>query len=126
MKDVLAHIARWQQGWSVALDKIAQGERPAIPDFTPNVDDPDAADAAYNAESVAQARDRGWEQVLARLRAAREQHDAAVRGLDVLDPDRYAEGRTAPSPRRHGRARPRAPRGDLYVASRAVVVSSAP
>ena len=95
VKDVLAHIARWQQGWSVALGQIARGERPAIPDFTPNPDDPAAADAAYNAESVAQASDLGWEQVLARLRAAREQHEAAVSGLDVLDPDRYAEGRTA-------------------------------
>ena len=61
----------------------------------PNADDPDAAEAAYNATSVAQAGDLGWEQLLAGLRAARELHEAAVRGLDALDADRYAEGRTA-------------------------------
>ena len=57
-------------------------------------DDPDAADAAYNAASVAELRDAPWEAVLARLRAAREEHDEAVRGLRALEPERYAEGRT--------------------------------
>ena len=32
--------------------------------------------------------------MLANLREAREQHNEAIRGLAVLDPDRYAEGRT--------------------------------
>jgi uncharacterized damage-inducible protein DinB len=95
VKDVLAHIARWQEGWSAALAQVAQGERPSIPGFEPNRDDPDAADAAYNAESIAQAKELSWEQLLARMREARERHTEAVRGLDVLEPDRYAEGRTA-------------------------------
>jgi len=95
VQDVIAHIARWQQGWSTALSQIAQGERPSVPDYTPNANDPDAADAAYNAASVAQARDLGWEQLLAALGGGRDLHDAAVRGLDVLDADRYAEGRSA-------------------------------
>jgi uncharacterized damage-inducible protein DinB len=95
VQDVLAHMASWQRGWSAALGQIAQGERPSIPGYTPNADDPDAADAAYNAASVSQARDLGWEQLLAALGEAREQHDAAVRGLEVLDADRYAEGRGA-------------------------------
>ena len=93
-KDILAHIARWQAGWAVALGQIAGGERPAIPEFEPNRDDPEAADNAFNAESVARASDMTWEQVLARLREAREQHHEAIRGLAVLEPDRYAEGRT--------------------------------
>ena len=94
VKDILAHIARWQEGWSHALRAVAAGERPSVPGYEPNRDDPDAADAAYNAASVAELRDAPWEAVLARLRAAREEHDEAVRGLRALEPERYAEGRT--------------------------------
>ena len=94
VKDILAHIARWQGGWAHALGLVASGERPSIPEFEPNREDPEAADNAFNAESVARSGDLSWEQVLANLRDAREQHNAAIRGLAVLDPDRYAEGRT--------------------------------
>ena len=94
VKDVLAHMARWQEAWSHALRLVAAGERPAVPGYEPNPDDPDAADAAYNAASVAELRDEPWEAVLERLRSAREQHEDAVRGLRVLEPERYAEGRT--------------------------------
>ena len=93
-KDILAHIARWQGGWAHALGLVASGERPSIPEFEPNRDDPEAADNAFNAESVARSGELSWEQVLANLRDAREQHNAAIRGLAVLEPDRYAEGRT--------------------------------
>ena len=93
-KDILAHIARLQAGWAHALGLVASGERPAIPGYEPNRDDPDAADAAFNAESVARSSGLGWEQVLADLREARERHNEAIRGLAALDPDRYAEGRT--------------------------------
>ena len=55
----------------------------------------DAADAAYNADSIAEMSDKTWEAVLSRLRDAREQHEEAIRGLRVLDPERYAEGRAA-------------------------------
>lgn len=94
VKDILAHMARWQSSWAHALGLVAAGERPAIPEFEPNRDDPDAADAAFNAESVARSGDQSWEQVLSNLREAREQHNEAIRGLAVLEPDRYAEGRT--------------------------------
>ncbi|MSQ36463.1 MAG: DinB family protein [Dehalococcoidia bacterium] len=87
VKDVVAHLATWQDGFAAALELVAQGERPVIPGYA-NDDD------AFNAARVAEARELSWEQVLGRLRAARERHDAAVRGLRVLDPDRYAEGRT--------------------------------
>ncbi len=94
VQDVLAHLARWQEGWGHALRSVAAGERPAVPGYEPNRDDPDAADNAYNAASVEELRGQPWEAVLARLRAAREAHDEAIRGLSVLEPDRYAEGRT--------------------------------
>ncbi|MDA1061912.1 MAG: DinB family protein [Chloroflexi bacterium] len=94
VQDVLAHMATWQRAWSVLLGQIASGERPVLVGYTPNARDPDAADAAYNAKAVAQARDLDWEQVLAQLSEARELHEAAVRGLDALDPARYAEGRS--------------------------------
>ena len=94
VKDILAHLARWQSGWAHALGLVARGERPSIPEFEPNREDPEAADNAFNAESVARSGDLSWEQVLANLRDAREQHNDAIRGLAVLEPDRYAEGRT--------------------------------
>ncbi|MCY4616863.1 MAG: DinB family protein [Chloroflexi bacterium] len=93
-KDILAHIARWQGGWAHALGLVASGERPSIPEFEPNREDPEAADNAFNAESVARSGELSWEQVLANLRDARERHNNAIRGLAVLEPDRYAEGRT--------------------------------
>ena len=94
VQDVLAHLARWQEGWSHALRAVAAGERPSVPGYEPNRDDPDAADNAYNAASVEELRGEPWEAVMARLRAAREGHDEAIRGLRALDPERYAEGRT--------------------------------
>lgn len=95
VKDILAHIARWQEGWSFALQAIAAGERPSVPGYVPNSKDVDAADAAYNADSIDEMSAETWEAVLARLRDAREQHEEAIRGLRVLDPERYAEGRAA-------------------------------
>ena len=95
VRDILAHMARWQDGWASALEAIARGERPSIPGYEPNANDPGAADAAYNAESVAQASGLPWERVLSLLHEARARHTAAVRGLAALDPDRYAEGRAA-------------------------------
>ena len=94
VQDVLAHLARWQEGWSHALRAVTSGERPSVPGYEPNRDDPDAADDAYNAASVAEMRGQPWEAVMARLRAAREEHDEAIRGLRALEPERYAEGRT--------------------------------
>ena len=94
VQDVLAHLARWQEGWSHARRAVTAGERPSVPGYEPNRDDPDAAADAYTAASGAGLRGPPWEAVMAWLRAAREEHDEAIRGLRALDPDRYAEGRT--------------------------------
>lgn len=87
LKDLMAHLAAWQDGYAQALEGVARGERPVIPGY-------EGSDDAFNAARVAAARELSWEQVLGQLRAARERHEAAVRGLRVLDPERYAPGRT--------------------------------
>ncbi len=93
-KDTPPPGARGRGGGAPALGLVASGERPSIPEFEPNREDPEAADNAFNAESVARSGELSWEQVLANLRDARERHNNAIRGLAVLEPDRYAEGRT--------------------------------
>lgn len=89
LKDVIVNIAAWQDGWGHALELIAQGERPRVPGFEDNDID------AFNAMTQHEAAADSWEQTLARLRAARERHEAAVRGLRNLDPERYEPGKTA-------------------------------
>jgi uncharacterized damage-inducible protein DinB len=89
--DVVAHIVRWQDGFAHALELMARGERPRIPEFEGGGDfDP------FNAESARRGRERSWEQLMSDARAARERHDAAVRGLrGAVDPERIVPGRTA-------------------------------
>ncbi len=89
VRDIIVNIAAWQDGWAHALELIAQGERPRVPGFEDNDID------AYNAMKQREAADESWEQSMARLRAARERHEAAVRGLRVVDPERYEPGKTA-------------------------------
>jgi len=89
--DVIAHLYEWQNGMAYALERMARGERPEIPDYDPNTgDDP------YNALVVERNRHLIWEDLLAHLRAARERHEAAVKNLaGRLAPERFEEGRTA-------------------------------
>jgi len=89
LKDVIVNIAAWQDGYAHALELMARGERPRVPDYE------DSDIDAYNARRQQEAAADSWEQTLGRLRAARERHEAAVRGLSVLDADRYAPGKTA-------------------------------
>lgn len=87
--EVVAHVAAAQDGRAAALEKIARGEAPHVGAFAQG--DPAAFLAALRAEAAGER----WEQVLVRLRSARERHEAAVRGLRVLEPERYAPGRIA-------------------------------
>lgn len=89
--DILAHLYEWQNGHAHALERMARGLRPEIPDY-----DPDTGDDPYNALVVERNRHLAWEELLAHLRAARERHEAAVRNLvGRLPADRFDEGRTA-------------------------------
>jgi len=89
--DILAHLYEWQNGHAHALERMARGLRPEIPDY-----DPDTGDDPYNALVVERNRHLTWEELLAHLRAARERHEAAVRNLvGRLPADRFEEGRTA-------------------------------
>ena len=87
--EVVAHIAAAQDGRAQALELIARGEEPHVGAFAQG--DP----AAFLAGLRAEAAGERWEQVLGRLRTARERHEAAVRGLRALEPERYAPGRSA-------------------------------
>jgi DinB family protein len=89
VQEIVAHIAAAQDGRAQALEMIARGEAPHVGAFAQG--DPAAFLAALRADAVSER----WEQVLGRLRFARERHEAAVRGLGVLEPERYAPGRIA-------------------------------
>lgn len=91
LHEIVAHLYEWQNGFAHALECIARGERPGIPDY-----DPEQPDDVFNALVVERNRHLGWEELLAHLRAARERHEAAVRNLSGrITPDRLEEGRTA-------------------------------
>ena len=86
VKDVVAHLIGWQDGYAAALEAAAGGERPSIPGYED--------DDSYNARSVDAARGDSWEQVMGQLRTSRERYEAAIRGLRALPEDRWAAGRT--------------------------------
>ena len=91
LRDIVAHLAVWQEGCAVALEALAHGEPPRIPGF-----DEAAGGEAVNAARAAEHRDDSWEQVMHLLRGARQRHEAAVRALaGAVEPASYAEGRTA-------------------------------
>ena len=95
LHDVLAHLVAWQDGYAAALECIARGERPIVPGFEPGLDDAAATDR-FNARAVEAAAGESWDVLLARLDAARERHERAVRALaGRLDAERFVEGRTA-------------------------------
>lgn len=89
VQEIVAYIAAAQDGRAQALELIARGEAPRVGAFAQG--DPAAFLAALRAEAAGER----WEQVLGRLRKARERHEAAVRGLSVLPEERYAPGRIA-------------------------------
>lgn len=91
LRDIVAHLAVWQEGCAAALEALVRGEPPRIPLFEESADG-----AAFNAARAAEHQDDSWEQVMALLYRARQRHEAAVRALaDAVEPERYAEGRTA-------------------------------
>ena len=93
LHEILAHLAAWQDGFAHALERLARGERPQVPGYEPSLPD---ADDRFNARVVERNAALSWEELLARLRAARERHEVAVAALvDTLPPDRFAEGRAA-------------------------------
>ncbi|MEX2374230.1 MAG: DinB family protein [Dehalococcoidia bacterium] len=91
VKDILVHLFEWQNGYAHALERIARGERPEIPDY-----DPAAGDDTFNALVVERNRDMDWDAVLAHLEAARVRHEAAVKNLiGRIKAEQFTEGRTA-------------------------------
>ena len=89
--DVIAHLYEWQNGYAHALERMARGERPEIPDY-----DPQGGDDAFNALASERNRHLPWEELMAHLRAARERHEAAVKNMvGRLPAERFEEGRTA-------------------------------
>ncbi|MGE3960519.1 MAG: DinB family protein [Dehalococcoidia bacterium] len=91
LHEIVAHLYEWQNGTAHALERIARGERPEIPDYNPaDGDDP------FNALAAERNQHLPWEELLAHLRAAQERHEAAVRNLvGRIPPERFEDGRTA-------------------------------
>jgi uncharacterized damage-inducible protein DinB len=91
LRDIVGHLAVWQDGWAAALEALARGEPPRIPGFEEGDDG-----SAFNAARAAEHAEDSWEQAMDLLRQARQRHEAAVRALPAaVEPERYAEGRTA-------------------------------
>lgn len=96
LHDIVAHLYEWQNGFAHGLERIARGERPEVPDYAPDPDDPQRADDAFNALVTERNHHLGWEELLAHLRAARERHEAAVKNLaGRVPPERFEPGKTA-------------------------------
>ena len=93
VQDILAHIFMWQNGFAHALERIARGERPEIPEYDPQSE---TGTDDFNAVAVESNRHLSWEELLAHLRAARERHEAAVKNLvGNLPAERFEPGRAA-------------------------------
>jgi uncharacterized damage-inducible protein DinB len=91
LHDIVAHLFEWQNGFAHALERIARGERPEIPDY-----DPSASNDVFNALVVERNRGMEWDGLIAHLHAAALRHEAAVKNLaGKITPDRFEEGRTA-------------------------------
>ncbi len=95
LHEIVAHIAVWQDGFALGLEQILAGERPVIPGFDRILDDSEATDR-FNVTAAAGASEKSWEVLMRDLRAARARHVAVMARIPAtLDPDRFAEGRTA-------------------------------
>lgn len=85
-RDMLAHLAGWQEMMAIAYERMARGERPA-PEGV-NLSDVDGMNAQYVAESkdksVAAVR-KDFETTLAHFAAA----------VQAMPADRFVEGKTA-------------------------------
>ena len=82
LKDVLVHIAGWQQNAATVIGELMAGESPGRIDID-----------AFNADVVAEHADESWDEVLAWLRRAREAYEAAAReGVERLTSEQLAPG----------------------------------
>lgn len=89
LKDLVVHLAAWQQAWATGMEQIARGERPQLPGY-------EGDDDAFNAARVAEHSGDSWESALGWLRTSRERHEEAARGMSEAVPaERLAPGRTA-------------------------------
>ncbi len=89
LKDLVVHLAAWQESWAAGMDQIARGERPQLPEY-------EGDDDAFNAARVAEHDGDSWESAVRWLRESRERHEEAARGMRAVAPaERLAPGRTA-------------------------------
>lgn len=85
VREIVAHIAGWENAMTEALERLARGERPAAEGV-------DLSDTEGTNDNFAgRAADKNFEQVKMELRQAGEHFVAAVRALPI---DRIAEGKT--------------------------------
>lgn len=85
IKDILAHIAGWQHTMSVAMERMARGEKP-VPE---GVDYSNADE--WNAGFASAMKAQSAETVIADMRQAYANY---VRAAKAIPEDRYGEGKT--------------------------------
>ena len=91
--DILAHVIAWQDGFAHGLEQAVRGERPQVPGFDPTLED---GTDRFNAAAAEAAQGFSWDELMARLAAARARQEAAVRSVvGAVAADRFEEGRSA-------------------------------
>ena len=85
-RDMLAHLAGWQEMMAVAYERMARGERPA-PEGV-NLGDVEGMNAQY----VAQAKDKSVAAVRKDFETTLAHFESAVKAMPA---DRFVEGKTA-------------------------------
>ena len=80
LKDLVVHLAAWQEAWATGMQQIARGERPQLPGY-------EGDDDAFNAARVAEHAGDSWESAVQWLRASRERHEQAARGMGEAAPE---------------------------------------
>jgi len=93
LREIIAHVAAWEDGFAAALESAVRGERPVIPGYENGLDD---ATDRFNARVVAALGETPWTEIRMRLQASAARHDAALRSVAAsLTADRFEAGRSA-------------------------------
>ena len=93
LREIVAHVAAWEDGFATALELATRGERPVVSGFDSSEED---ATNRFNARTAAAIGDTSWADLRARLDAAAVHHDAVLSTVPAhLGGDKFEERRSA-------------------------------
>lgn len=93
LREIVAHLAAWEDGFAAALELAVRGERPQVPGYDSSLED---ATDRFNDAVTDALGDVSWDGLLVRLDLGAERHDAALRSVPgAIPPDRFEDGRAA-------------------------------